>query len=92
MPQSHAQIWIHIIFSTKERRTFLEDSSFREEMFRMLSHHVKESKCISASIGGYIDHVHLLVGLSRTITIAQLAENVKTETSKRAKKRMGLRR
>ena len=51
----------------------------------MLSHHVKESKCTSASIGGHIDHVHLLVGLSRTITIAQLVEQVKTETSKWAK-------
>ena len=48
MPQSLAQIWIHIIFSTKDRQPFLEDPEFREEMFRMLSHHVKESKCISA--------------------------------------------
>ncbi len=47
--------------------------AFREEMFRMLSHHVKESKCISASIGGHVDHVHLLVGLSRTISIATFA-------------------
>ncbi len=55
-------------------------------MFRMLSHHIKESNCVSASVGGYIDHVHLLVGLSRTITIARLLENIKTETSKWAKK------
>ena len=55
-------------------------------MFRMLSHHVNESGCVSASVGGHIDHVHLLVGLSRTITIAKLVENVKTETSKWAKK------
>ena len=54
-------------------------------MFRMLSHHVKESNCISASVGGHDDHVHLLVGLSRTVTIAKLVENVKTETSKWAK-------
>ena len=86
MPQSLAQVWVHMIFSTKERQPLLEDAAFREEMFRMLSHHVKESKCISASVGGHIDHVHLVVGLSRTITIAQLVENVKTETSKWAKK------
>ena len=86
MPQSHAQVWLHIIFSTKDRRTSLEDESFREEMLRMLSHHVKECKCISGSVGGHIDHAHLLVGLSRTISIAQLVENVKTETSKWAKK------
>ena len=37
----------------------------------MLSHHVKESNCTSASVGGFFDHVHLLVGLSRTITTSE---------------------
>lgn len=85
MPQSHAQVWVHLVFSTKDRRPFLRKDSFRTEMFRMLSHQVNESKCTSASVGGYFDHVHLLLGLSRTITIAKLVENVKTETSKWAK-------
>ena len=39
MPQSHAQIWIHIIFSTKERRTFLEDSYIPNQV----GHHAKMS-------------------------------------------------
>lgn len=64
----------------------MQNQQFREEMFRMLSHHIKESNCVSASVGGHVDHVHLLVGLSRTITVAKLVENVKTETSKWAKK------
>ncbi len=86
MPQSHAQVWIHLVFSTKNRRTFLQEPTFQDEMFRMLSHQVKKSKCISASVGGHVDHAHLLVGLSRTISIAQLVENIKIETSKWAKK------
>jgi len=86
MPQSLAQVWLHIVFSTIERRSFLRNPDFREEMFRMLAHHVKETGCISASVGGHIDHVHLLVGLSRTLTIAQLIESIKSETSKWAKK------
>jgi REP element-mobilizing transposase RayT len=85
MPQSLAQLWVHIVFSTKDRFPFLKDDPFQTQMFRMLSHHVMESKCTSASVGGHVDHVHLLVGMSRTITIAQLLENVKTETSKWAK-------
>jgi len=82
MPQSHAQVWLHIVFSTKERRGFLQKESFRDQMFRMLAHHAKECGCVSASVGGHVDHVHLLVGLSRTITIADLVEHVKTKTSK----------
>jgi len=85
MPQSHAQVWLHIVFSTKERRGFLQKEPFRDQMFRMLAHHVKQCGCVSASVGGHVDHVHLLVGLSRTITIADLVEQVKTETSKWAK-------
>ena len=85
MPQSLAQVWLHLVFSTKERRPFLNNEEFQIEMFRMLSHHVKEAGCVSASVGGHIDHVHLLVGLSRTITIAKLVEKIKTETSTWAK-------
>ena len=51
----------------------------------MLAHHVEENGCVSASVGGHVDHVHLLLGLSRTITIAKLVEKIKTETSKWAK-------
>lgn len=51
----------------------------------MLSHHVKESTCVSASVGGHVDHVQLLIGLSRTLAIAKLVETIKTETSKWAK-------
>ena len=85
MPQSLAQVWLHLVFSTKDRRPYLQNPVFREEMFRMLAHHVKASNCVSASVGGHIDHVHLLAGLARTITIAKLVENIKTETSKWAK-------
>ncbi len=54
-------------------------------MFKMLSHQVKAANCISASVGGHDDHVHLLVGLARTIAIAKLVEHLKTETSRWAK-------
>ena len=82
MPQSLAQVWIHLVFSTKERRPFLKLESLRTEMFKMLAHQVKDQGCISASVSGHIDHVHLLIGLSRTITIAKLVEEIKKESSK----------
>ena len=51
----------------------------------MLSHHVEQSGCFPKRTGGWIDHVHIVCGLSRTVTIASLVEHVKTETSKWAK-------
>ncbi len=86
MPQSLSQVWLHIVFSTKERRAFLQNPELRDEMFRMLSHHVEQAGCFPKLSGGWIDHVHVVCGLARTVTIAQLVEHLKTETSKWAKK------
>ena len=85
MPQSHAQVWLHIVFSTKNRHVYLEEPEFRNQMFRMLAYHVKEIGCVVGIVGGHVDHVRLLVGLSRTIKICKLIEVIKRETSKWAK-------
>jgi REP element-mobilizing transposase RayT len=87
MSQSLARIWLHIVFSTKERRAYLQNAELREEMFRVLSYHANEAGCIPARVGGWIDHVHVLCGLARTVTVAQLIEVLKRETSKWAKQR-----
>ncbi|HBE69955.1 MAG TPA: IS200/IS605 family transposase [Planctomycetaceae bacterium] len=89
MPQSLAQVWLHFVFSTKDRRLYLQNDEFRVEMFQMLAHQIKELGCTCASVGGHIDHVHLLAGLSRTTTIAKFVEAIKVETSKWAKKAKG---
>ncbi len=82
MPQSLARIWLHLVFSTKERRAYLQNEAIRDEMFRMLGHHAKEADCQPACVGGWFDRVHILCGLARTITVAHLVEVVKRETSK----------
>ena len=83
MPQSLARIWLHIVFSTKDRRMYLQHDAFRDEMFRMVGHHVNAAGCVAVRAGGW--HDHLVCGLSRTVTVASLVEQVKVETSKRAK-------
>ncbi len=86
MPQSLSQIWLHLVFGTKDRRPFLQKAPVRDEMFRMLSHHVSETDCQPVRSGGWVDHVHVVCGLSRTTTVADLVEHVKSETSKWVKK------
>jgi REP element-mobilizing transposase RayT len=89
VPQSLAQVWLHVVFSTKNRAPFLKDAEFRDQMLRMLAYHTKESGCVVAKVGGHIDHVHLLIGLSRTLPISKLIEVVKSQTSKWAKTASG---
>ena len=87
MSQSLARIWLHIVFSAKERYPYLKNEDVREEMFRMLGYHAKELGCPPARVGGWTDHGHVLCGLARTVTVADLVEVLKRETSKWIKER-----
>ena len=87
MPQSLSRIWLHVAFSTMDRRPYLQEAEVRDEMFRMLGHHARQCGCPPACVGGWIDHVHVLCGLSRTVTVAKLVEVLKRETSKWVKGR-----
>ena len=71
MPQSLARIWLHITFSTAGRRAYLQNEEIRAEMCRRLGHDAKEIGCAPARSGGWIDHVHVLCGLARTVSVAQ---------------------
>jgi REP element-mobilizing transposase RayT len=42
----------------------------------------RNANCECYRVGGVADHVHLAIRLSRTLTIADLIENLKTSSSK----------
>lgn len=86
MSQSLSRVWLHLVFSTKDRKAYLQSETFRDEMFRMLNYEVEQTGCVALYTGGWIDHVHIVCGMSRTLSISKLVESVKTETSKWAKK------
>ena len=82
MPQSHARVVLHIIFSTKHRDQFLRDKDLRTRLHAYMAVVLQEIDCEPILINGTEDHVHILCNLSRTITIADLIETVKTAPSK----------
>jgi REP element-mobilizing transposase RayT len=81
MPQSLSLVVIHTIFSTKERRPLI-DPATRPKLHAYLATVARNADCECYRVGGVADHVHLAVRLSRTLTIAQLVENLKTSSSK----------
>ena len=81
MPQSLARILVHLIFSTKDRAPILTPA-IRAEMHPYLAVVLRENDCPSLRVGGVEDHVHLFLGLSRTLTVAKVVETVKTSSSK----------
>jgi REP element-mobilizing transposase RayT len=81
MPQSLSSILIHLIFSTKNREPFLTPEIERE-LYPYLASIFKAMKSPALTINGTSDHLHTLFSLSRVVTIAELVEEVKTESSK----------
>jgi REP element-mobilizing transposase RayT len=81
MPQSLSSVYLHLVFSTKERRPFLRDQTIREEMHAFLGGISKKLDCPPILVGGVEDHVHLLARHGRTITQADWVKELKRSSS-----------
>jgi putative transposase len=81
MPRSLAKILLHTIFSTKERRPFLQEAKLRDQLHYYLGGILKRLDCQPVIVGGVADHVHLLAVLSRSIQVAQMVKELKRSSS-----------
>ena len=81
MPQSLAQIYIHMIFSTKTRQRYFQNEALNEQLRAYLGGVLRELGCPSLGIGIPEDHVHILFCLSRTHTLADIVGQIKSSSS-----------
>jgi putative transposase len=77
MPQSLSAVYIHLVFSTKERRPFLRDEGVRSDLHSYLGGISKQLECPPVIVGGVEDHVHLLSRFGRRITQADWVKELK---------------
>lgn len=82
MPQSLSQIYIHLVFSTKNRQRLISDDIAPDLYAYMAKVFYEECRSPAKLIGGVEDHIHALFNLSRTWCVADVVEAVKTSTSK----------
>ncbi len=82
MSQSLATIYIHIVFSTKNRYPFLVDENIRKEMHAYLGGTCNSLACPVIAVGGVADHVHILCNLSKNIAAADFIGKIKQSSSK----------
>lgn len=81
MPQSLANVLLHVVFSTKNRKPFLKNADLREELNAYMVGTLVKIGCPSLITRCVEDHLHCLCQMSRTISIAKLIEEMKTESS-----------
>lgn len=81
MPQSLAEIYLHVIFSTKYRTPWLNDKPLRAELHRYLGGVCHNHEAPAMIVGGVEDHVHLLCRFPRTLAVAVLLRELKRSSS-----------
>ena len=70
----------HIVFRTKHRVPHIH-KNWRTELHKYLAGTIKGLKGQPLEVGGVDDHVHFLVGLSSSHTIADFMRDLKSSTS-----------
>ncbi|MCO5286081.1 MAG: IS200/IS605 family transposase [Chitinophagaceae bacterium] len=79
---SWVRIWVHLVFTTKNRKPFLNSKELRAEVFQHIKENAKQKDLWLDSINGYQEHVHCLISLGRTQTISQVGQLIKGESSR----------
>ena len=77
---SFVKIWIHLIFSTKNRVSLIADS-FRTKLFIHIKENAATKDIYIDFINGTDNHVHILLIMKPEQNIATLAKLIKGESS-----------
>lgn len=86
MSQSLAQIYVHLVFSTKDRLALITPE-IQDELFPYLGGMLNNHDCQSLGVGGTTDHVHLLFDLGKAHNIQALVGELKSSSSHWVKER-----
>src|SRR5262245_21636350 len=76
MASTYLSLHYHIIFSTKHRTPWIT-SAWRSRLHEYLGGTIRGLDGIPEAVGGVDDHVHLLLGLRATHTLADLLRELK---------------
>ena len=80
MPSTWSQVFLHVVFATKHRTPLIEPH-IADRLYPFVGGILRNQGCTLLNAGGMPDHVHLLVRLPTTISIADLLREIKATTS-----------
>lgn len=81
MGHSYVSGYYHCVFSTKGRRPWIKPE-LEERLWPYLGGIARENNMRALAIGGVADHVHILLSLPSTISIAKALQLIKGGSSK----------
>jgi putative transposase len=77
---SFVRIWVHAVFTTRSREPYFT-SEIRGKLFEHIRSNCREKDIYLDSIGGWSDHLHILISLGREQNIAKVMMLLKGESA-----------
>ncbi len=81
MAQTLVQIFIHVVFSTKNRADMIKPE-IEKELFAYIGGIAANNNSKLVAAGGTANHIHLLILLSKTIELSELIGDIKRNSSR----------
>ena len=81
MPHTFTNLLMHIIFSTKDRAPLIT-ADLKPQLHAYMGGIIRELKGKAFIINGTSDHVHLLIGISPSLSLADTMRVLKTNSSR----------
>jgi putative transposase len=73
LPNSYSSLWVHLIWSTKNREPILSQP-LKSEVFRVINEIANDYEIFIDAINGIEDHIHLLVRLRTDQALADVVK------------------
>jgi REP-associated tyrosine transposase len=81
MANTYAALYYHIVFSTKNRVAYIKPE-IESRVWAYIGGAAREHKMTALQVGGAEDHVHALVMAPATLSLSQIAQYLKGDSSK----------
>lgn len=81
MANTYHQIYVHVVFAVKHREAIIK-KEWQFRLFGVIGNLINEANCKTVIVNGAEDHVHCLIGLKPTVSVAELMQAVKAKSSK----------
>ena len=78
---SFIKVYIHFVWSTKNREPFLDTKDIRQKVWNHIKENAKTKNIFVDYVNGYNDHCHCLVSMGVDQTIQKVMQLIKGESS-----------
>lgn len=81
MANTYTQLYVQVVFVVKNRQSLIQEE-WKQELYKYISGIIKNNEHKLLAINGVEDHVHILIGMKPSQSLADLLQDIKGSSSK----------